>query len=631
MFGDFMTEETLLRIKEKLKNLPMSPGVYLMKNQNGDIIYVGKSKVLKSRVSSYFINSKSHTVKTRKMVDNVYDFDYMLTDSEVEALILECNLIKKHMPKYNILLKDDKQYPYIKITVKEPFPRIFLTRRLERDGSKYFGPYMSAGNTKETLELIKKIFKIRTCNKVLPRDIGKDRPCLYYHIGQCSAPCDGKISQEEYSELFNKISAVLGGDYSVIENILTEKMYKASDNLEFEKAAGYRDSIAHLKALDEKQKIISTNDDNRDIIGVFSDERDCCVQVFYMRGGKMLGSENYVFENFEDSVDSLISGFLKQFYFSSTSIPKEILIPVEIEDSAEISAWLSERSGHKITVRTPKRGDKAHTIAMVNKNAEESLRAHRFKRDREQTDQNAVLKELKDLLDLEETPFRIESYDISNISGVQSVGVCVVYDKAQPKKSAYRKFNIKTVEGANDYESTREVIYRRITRAYKEEDAIKDGTLDETKAKFLPLPDLILLDGGKGHVSAVKELFETMGEEIPVFGMVKDDRHRTSALTDETHEFDIDRDGELFKFLTRVQEEVHRFAITAFRKKHEKASVRSELDNIKGVGPAKRNKLLLAFSSIDKIKSASLEELSCAVDKGTAKNVYEYFRGEKQA
>ncbi len=620
-----MTEEILNRIKEKLKTLPMSPGVYLMKDRDGNIIYVGKSKVLKSRVSSYFINSKSHTVKTVKMVDNVYDFDYMLTDSEVEALILECNLIKEYMPKYNILLKDDKQYPYIKITVKEPYPRIFMTRRLVKDGSKYFGPYMSASNTKETLEIIKKIFKIRTCNKILPRDIGKDRPCLYYHIGQCSAPCDGRISQREYSEMFNQISSVLSGNYSVLEKALTDKMYKASDRLEFEKAAGYRDSIAHLKALDERQKMISTHEENRDIIGVFCDGTDCCVQVFYMRGGKMLGSENYVFEGFDDTVQELISSFIKQFYFSATSIPKEILIPVEIEDSDEISKWLTEKNGHKIYVHMPKRGDKAHTVAMVNKNAEESLKLHKFKRDRDQTDQNTVLKELKELLGLDDVPFRIESYDISNISGAQSVGVCVVYNKAHPQKSAYRKFNIRTVEGVNDYESTREVIFRRITNAYKEMDAIKSGALNQEKAKFLPLPDLILLDGGKGHVSAIKELLETMGEEIPVYGMVKDDRHRTAELTDENEEFDIDKDSELFKFLTRVQEEVHRFAITAFRKKHESASLRSELDDIKGVGPIKRNKLLLSFSSINKIKSASLDELESAVDKRTAKNVYEYY------
>ncbi len=598
-----------------------------MKNEAGDVIYVGKSKALKNRVSSYFINSKGHSVKTLRLVENICDFDYMVTDSEVEALILECNLIKKYKPKYNILLKDDKQYPYIKITSKEAFPRIFLTRRVVKDGSKYFGPYMSSANTKETLEIIRKVFKIRSCNRVLPRDIGKERPCLYYHIGECSAPCDGKISAEEYSEMFNKISSVLSGNYGVLTDELTEKMHRAADKLEFEKAASYRDSIAHLKALDEKQKMVSANEDNRDIIGFFRDGSDCCVQLFYMRGGKMLGSEKYVFENFEDTIPDLISSFIKQFYYSATSIPKEILIPAEIEDREGISLWLSEKCGRKINVHMPLRGSKARAVQMVNKNAEESLKLHKFKRDKDRTDQNAVLGELMELLGLDNVPTRIETYDISNISGAQSVGVCVVYNNARPLKSAYRKFNIKTVEGADDYESTREVIFRRINRAYEEEDRIREGSLDPAKAKFLPLPDLILLDGGRGHISKVRELFETMGEEIPVYGMVKDDKHRTRALTDMDFEFEIDKDGALFKFLAAMQEEVHRFAITAFRKKHEKASLKSELDDIKGIGPAKRNKLLLSFSSIGRIKSATLEELSGVIDKRAAQNVYDYYHG----
>lgn len=627
-----MEKETLLRIKEKLKTLPLKPGVYLMKNENGKIIYVGKSKALKNRVSSYFINSKSHNIKTQKMVSHVYDFEYMITDSEVEALILECNLIKKHQPKYNILLKDDKQYPYIKITSKEDYPRIFITRKLVKDGSKYFGPYMSAYNTKETLETIKKLFKIRSCNKVLPRDIGKDRPCLYYHIGQCSAPCAGKISKEEYSEMFNQIASVLNGNYSYLTKALTEKMYKASENLEFEKAAGYRDRIKHLEALDEHQKIIASDKENRDIIGIFKDDKDACIQVFYMRGGKMLGSERHIFENCEDSVEELISSFVKQFYFSSTNLPKEILLPAEIEDMENIEKWLCEKAGHKVALSVPKRGAKARSVQMVGSNAEESLKIHRFKRDKEQTDMNEILSSLMKVLNLDNVPHRIESYDISNISGAQSVGVCVVYNNARPLKSAYRKFNIKTVEGANDYESTREVIYRRISEAYKEEDLIAEGKLDSAKAKFLPLPDLILLDGGKGHVNFIRELFDTMGETIPVYGLVKDDKHRTRALTDVDSEFSIEPDSELFKFLTRVQDEVHRFAITAFRKKHEKSNVKSELDNIAGVGPKKRAKLLMCFSSVKRIKSATYEELCTAVDKATARSVYNYFndKAEKQ-
>ncbi|HIV85852.1 MAG TPA: excinuclease ABC subunit UvrC [Candidatus Monoglobus merdigallinarum] len=627
-----MNDEVMNRIKSKLKSLPLAPGVYLMKNRDGKIIYVGKSKALKNRVSSYFINSKGHTLKTRKLVENVYDFDYILTDSEVEALILECNLIKKHMPKYNILLKDDKQYPYIKITAAEAFPRIFITRRLLRDGSKYFGPYMSAMNTKETLELIKKIFKIRTCSKQLPQEIGKGRPCLYYQIGQCSAPCDGRITQEEYSAMFDKIADVLSGNYDELEQELKNKMLKAADNLEFERAAGYRDSIQHLKALGEKQKIVSSNYENRDIVGMFCEDKDYCVQIFYMRSGKIIGSENYVFENSDDSAEELISGFLKQFYFSVTDLPREVLLPVEIDDREEIGEWLTQKSGRKVNVHTPKRGEKARSVEMANKNASESLKLHKFKRNRDNTNRNKILKSLMDTLSLEKLPSRIESYDISNISGAQSVGVCVVYNNALPRKSAYRKFTVKTVEGADDYESTREVIFRRINRAYKEMDDIAAGTLTEDKAKFLPLPDLILLDGGKGHVSTVKELFETMGEDIPVFGMVKDDKHRTRGLTDEHHEIDVGSDSELFRFLCAVQEEVHRFAVTSFRKKFEKAGFHSVLDEIKGVGAARRNKLLLSFSSINRIKNAELSELEEVVDKTTAKNVYDYFHsgGDKQ-
>lgn len=622
--------ETLERIKEKIKNLPLSPGVYLMKDESGTIIYVGKSKALKSRVSSYFINSKNHTLKTRRLVENVFDFDYIITDSETEALILECNMIKKFMPKYNILLKDDKQYPYIKITIKDQYPKIFITRKLVKDGSKYFGPYMNSGYIRETLETIKRIFKIRSCNRVLPRDIGKERPCLYYHIGQCSAPCAGKISQQEYSEMFNKISSVLNGEYSILTKELTERMYKASDNLEFEKAAGYRDRIDQLKVLDEKQKITSTNRDNRDIIGVFQDKKDACVQLFYMRGGKMIGSEHYVFENCDDTIAELVSSFIKQFYFTSTNLPKEILIPADIEDRDEVEKWLNEKAGFKVNITVPKRGDKAHTINMVTKNAEESLRLHKFKRDKERTNQNEILKSLMDVLSLDSVPHRIESYDISNISGAKSVGVCVVYNNAKPLKNAYRKFNIKTVDGANDYESTREVIFRRISNAYKEEDAINAGELEYENAKFLPLPDLILLDGGKGHVNCIRELFDTMGEEIPVYGMVKDDKHRTRALTNQSMEYNIDKDSELFKFLTRLQDEVHRFAITAFRKKHEKSNLHSELDDIQGVGPKKRNLLLLYFSSIKNIKNAEYDELCMAVDKRTAKNVYDYFHSVEE-
>lgn len=617
-------------IKEKLKNLPMCPGVYIMRDADSNVIYVGKSKLLKNRVSQYFMNSKNHTPKTVAMVEHIADFDYIMTDTETEALVLECNLIKKYRPKYNILLKDDKQYPYIKLTLNEEYPRIYMTRKIKKDGSKYFGPYMSAFSVKNALEIIKRVFKVRSCAKNLPRDIGKGRPCLYYHIGQCSAPCSDKISKADYREAFEQITDVLDGKYDNIISKLECEMYAASEQLEFEKAGRYRDRIEGIKSLGEKQKIISTGEDNRDIIGVYKSEFESCVQVFYMRSGKIQGSEYFVINDADSTKEEILSEFIKQYYFSATNIPREILISDYIDDGDSIESWLSSKTGYKIKIHIPQRGEKAQLIKMVVKNAEESLKQHIFKRNREQMEQNDVLADLEKLLSLKTTPFRIESYDISNISGAQSIGVCIVYKNAKASKKDYRKFNIKTVVGADDYESMREVIARRINKAYEEEDAITNGMLSRDKAKFLPLPDLILLDGGKGHVSAINKLMETMGEEIPVFGLVKDDRHRTRGITDENEEFEIELDSVLFRFLFELQEEVHRFAITSFRKRHEKASVYSQLEAIPGIGEVKRKKLLEKFISIENIQNATYDELLTAVDKGAAKTVYNYFhRGDE--
>ena len=616
----------MVDLKAKLKELPMSPGVYIMRNSDGKVIYVGKSKHLKNRVSSYFIHSKNHTPKTVAMVENVADFDYIMTDSEVEALVLECNLIKKYLPKYNILLKDDKQYPYIKLTLNEDYPRIYMTRKLKKDGAKYFGPYMSSMMVRNALETIKRIFKVRSCNKGLPLNLEHARPCLYYHIGQCSAPCCNKISQEEYKDTFEQIASVLEGKYDSIIEELKKKMYEESDRLEFEKAARYRDKIESLKMLGEKQKMLSVGKDNRDIIGLFKGEFESCVQIFYMREGKIQGSEYFVFKDENSSPDEILSGFMKQYYYNATNIPGEILIPENIADDESMSEWLSDKVGHKIKILVPQRGEKAHLIKMVNKNAEETLRQHIFKRNREEMQQNDVLSELSKVLSLPTIPFRIESYDISNISGAQSIGVCVVYKNAKASKKDYRKFNIKTVDGADDYESTREVIARRINRAYDELEQISNGSLAEEKAKFLPLPDLILLDGGKGHVSAVRMLMDTLGEKIPVYGLVKDDKHRTRALTDIDEEFDVEPDSLLFRFLSEVQEEVHRFAITSFRKRHENATVYSMLEKIPGIGAAKRKKLLNTFITVERISKASYDELCSVLDKRSAKNVYEYFK-----
>lgn len=615
-------------IKQKLKNLPLCPGVYLMKDQDNEIIYVGKSKVLKNRVSQYFMQSKNHSPKTLAMVANIRDFDYMVTDNEVEALVLECTLIKKYRPKYNILLKDDKQYPYIKITVQEEYPRIYMTRKLRKDGARYFGPYMSAYMVKETLETIRKIFKVRSCSKNLPSEIGKSRPCLYYHINQCSAPCSNKISKEEYKEVFEKIVDVLDGKYQKIMDDLTQSMYQASEALEFERAARYRDRIESLKVLDEKQKMVSAKENNRDIIGFYRDNQEICIQVFYMRDGKICGSEYYVLEDADEDVGEVLSGFIKQYYFQSTMIPKEILLPLSFEDLSDVEAWMKNKTGYKISLLVPQRGEKAALMEMVNKNAAESLQKHRFMRNREQLKQNDILDELMRVLSLKNPPMRIESYDISNISGAENTGVCVVYKNARESKKDYRRFHVKSVEGADDYSSMREVIYRRYMRAYAEEDAIKAGTLQAEHAKFLPLPDLILLDGGKGHVSTIKLLMETLGEETPIYGLVKDDKHRTRGLTDEHEEVDIEKDGNLFRFLTCMQDEVHRFAISGFRKKHEEVSIHSELEEIPGIGPAKRKKLLQTFTNIDRIKRATQEELSEVVGEKLAIALLKYFHGE---
>lgn len=613
------------RIYEKLKNLPLSPGVYLMKNEDGTIIYVGKSKALKNRVSQYFQHNASHTGKTRAMVSHICDFDYILTDTEAEALALECNLIKKYSPRYNILLKDDKQYPYIKITVNEDFPKIMITRQVTQDGALYYGPYMSGYAVKDTVEVIRKIFKIRSCNKVLPRDIGKGRPCLMYHLKRCNAPCSGFVSKEDYRAVFDKIEDVLKGNITSLSEELEIEMYKASERLEFEKAAMFRDKIESLKVMKERQKITSAKRDNRDVVGIYFSGNECCVRMFYIRNGKTIGTENFVFQSGDNSEEEVLGSFIKQFYHSSTDIPAEIIIPMEIDEMEDVEKWLSENCGHKVRFNIPKKGDKARFLKMAEKNAEEAYKVHRFKYDKEQLNSNEILVSLKNLLKLEKAPCRIECYDISNISGRESVGAEIVYENAKPCRKKYRKYNIKSVDGANDYASMKEVIFRRFGEAYKEEELLASGQMKKGSEKFLPLPDLILLDGGKGHVSAVRELLSELEEDIPVFGLVKDDKHKTRGITDEYGEYGMSRDSSLFKFLFSMQEEVHRFAVTAFRKKHTNVTVSSELEKINGVGPEKRKKLLKYFGSVKNISKAKIEELELVIDLKTAKEVFDYF------
>lgn len=614
-------------IKEKLAMLPLCPGVYIMKDKNGSVIYVGKSKVLKNRVSQYFQNSSSHSVKTRMMVSHVEDFEYIITDNESEALALECNLIKKYKPKYNILLKDDKQYPCVKITMQEQFPRMFITRKQKKDGSIYLGPFMTTNNLKEAVEEIRKIFKIRSCKKRITEH-SSDRPCLYYQIGQCSAPCSGKITEQEYKDSLIHVSDILNGEYKNLLNSLQEKMIDASSKMEFERAAVYRDKIESIKSLGEKQKVISSKNDSMDFLGIYQEGEECCVQIFYYRGGKAVGSEYFTFNNEENSINAALESFVKQFYFTISAMPSLVFLSHEISDNGDIEEWLSQNFGHRVTFRVPKRGEKLKIMKMVLKNAEESLYKERMLKNRSESYQNRMIIRLSELLNLSVAPLKIESYDISNFSESSVTGVQIVYENAAPAKNKYRKYNIKTVVGQNDYDSMCEVIHRRINESYKEEDLIKDGSLLEKDAKFYPLPNLILLDGGKGHVSAVKALLDTMGEEIPVFGLVKDKFHRTRGITDENDEIPIDRNSELFKFLACMQDEVHRFAITASRKSHEKRNVRSELELIRGVGPVARKKLLKEFKSIKNIKNASPDEIEKVVSKSVAESIFNYFKGK---
>lgn len=614
------------KIQEKLKNIPMSPGVYIMKDLNGDVIYVGKSKVLKNRVSQYFQNTASHSQKTIVMVSKIDDFDYVLTDTEAEALALECNLIKRYKPQYNILLKDDKQYPYIKITMNEDYPRIMMTRIILRDGASYFGPYMSGFMVRDILEILKKIFQIRSCNKNLSRDIGKGRPCLLFHLNECSAPCANNISKEEYREIFDKIESVLKGDIKGITEELKKKMLKASENLEFEKAASYRDKIESIKTLSEKQKISTTKTDSRDVIGIYSENGESCIQVFYIRDGKTIGTEHFIFDTAESSGNEIIEAFIKQFYYGSTSIPREIVIPYSFNEIEDVETWLSSNCGHKVRLIVPQRAERYRFMQMVNKNAEEAYKLHKFKRDKDQSDSNKILALLRDTLNLSKVPYRIESYDISNISGQKSVGAQIVYENAKPAKKHYRKYNIKSISHSDDYKSMQEVIFRRFTEAYREEELLASGEIEQGKTKFLPLPDLILVDGGKGHVLAVKKVLEELCENVPVFGIVKNDKHQTRGLTSDNGEIDIEKNGELFKFFACMQDEVHRFAISAYRNKHKKSVTYSQLENIKGIGPKKRKKLLKYFKNINSIKNASLDELEIALDEKSALSVYEYFR-----
>lgn len=604
---------------DKVRALPNCPGVYIMRDQNGEIIYVGKAKNLKNRVSQYFQSGKSHTPKVAAMVSNVADFEYIMTETEFEALVLECNLIKSHRPKYNILLKDDKGYPYIKVTVNEPYPRILLARRVDNDGGRYFGPYLNTSIFNEIIDIAKKVFAIRSCKKVLPRDIGKGRPCLNYFINQCSAPCDNRISQQEYKSAFDDIIALLEGKHDETVSRLTEQMKEASARLEFERAAKIRDKISAIVKMSEKQRVVSTSLGNQDVIAFAQEGKTVCIQIFFMRSGKIVGRENYIVKNEQDSVKSrIMTDFVKQYYGMSSYIPKSIILQTKIEDRVLIEKWLSEKCGASIKIITPQKGEKLSIVNMVERNALEALKLYMMNKDKGKRKINDLLFELKETLGLKAAPMRIEAYDISNISGRDSVGVCVVFENGLSKKSDYRKFNIRTVEGSNDYESIKEVLYRRISNGIEGEEG------------FTPLPDLILLDGGKGHVNSAAEIMGFFRLDIPFFGLVKDDRHRTRGLTTGTEELAIKRQSASFAFLTRIQDEVHRFAVESHRKKHTKSLIASELESIQGVGEKRRALLLKHFKTVKALKEATKEEIISVkgIDKKTAEKIYDFFNGD---
>lgn len=614
----------------ELKNLPDRPGVYIMHDKDDTIIYVGKAKVLKNRVRQYFQKNSNHTPKVIAMVSHVAYFEYIVTDSETEALALECNLIKKHRPKYNILLKDDKQYPYIKVTINEPYPKVLKVRKLKKDGAKYYGPYVSGLTLKNTLELIQKLFKPPTCHRKFPEDIRKGRPCLNYHINNCFAPCTGKVTKEEYRQVFFNICRFLDGNHKELIASLTEEMNEAAKEMRYEKAADIRDKIRAVKDIEEKQKIVNTDrQDDRDVIALAGEDNIAFCEMFFIRAGKVIGRESYKIDNVTASSEKeIMTDFVKQFYQSAEYIPPEILTEYAIDDLDAISEWLRSLKKKKVRVENPQRGEKRQLIKMVHSNAEVALGNYKIRVMKER-EKNTVLDALQEALSLEKRPNRIESYDISNIQGADNVGAMVVFESGRAARRKHRLFKIKSFEGADDYAAMREVIYRRFRHALEEEDAIREGRLLRKDAKFLPLPDLILLDGGQGHLNTILELLEMIETDIPTFGMVKDDRHRTRGLVSKDGEIGINPQSAVFKFITLVQDEVHNTAISYHRKLHGK--ITSELDRIPGIGEKRRKALLTKFKTVDRIKTASVNELMGAegMNEKAAESVYNYFRSEE--
>ena len=618
----------MFNIEEELKKLPDQPGVYIMHDDKDAIIYIGKAVSLTKRVHQYFQASHNEGIKKAQMVKQIARFEYIITDSELEALVLECNLIKEHRPKYNTMLRDDKTYPYIKVTVGEDFPRVLFSRQQKRDKSRYFGPYTSAGAVKETIELVNKLYHLRTCNRVLPRDIGKERPCLNYHIKQCAGPCQGYISKEEYRKNVDKVIDFLNGNYAPIMNELETKMLEASEQMEFEKAIEYRNQLNSVRQVAQKQKITHTDGEDKDVIALAADDRDAVVQVFFIRDGKLIGRDHfYVKVGEDDTKEQILTTFIKQFYSGTPFFPREIMLQMDLAEREVLAEWLSQKRGSKVLIKVPQKGMKEKLVELAEKNAKLVLSQDREKMRREEGRTIGALKEIQNLLELEELQ-RIEAFDISNINGFETVGSMIVYEKGKPKRSDYRKFKLKTITGPDDYASMHEVLTRRFTHGMKEQEELAKKEMSAEFGSFTRFPDLIMMDGGRGQVNIALQVLDELHLNIPVCGMVKDDNHRTRGLYYHNIEIPIDRSSEGFKLITRVQDEAHRFAIEYHRSLRSKTQVHSILDDIPGIGSSRRKALMKKYQSLDAIKSATVEDLldTPSMNEQAAQSVYQFFR-----
>ena len=622
----------MFNVEEELKKLPRKPGVYIMRDDKDVILYVGKAINLHNRVRSYFRENIGRGPAIDQMVSLIARFEYIVTDSELEALVLENNLIKENSPKYNTLLKDDKTYPYIKVTVGEDYPRILFSRTMKKDKSRYFGPYTSAAAVKDTIELLNKLYQLRTCNRVLPRDIGNERPCLNYHIKQCLAPCQGYVSKEEYRQQVAGALEFLNGNYNPILKDLEEKMNKAAEAMEFEDAARYRDLFSSVRQVSQKQKITEGVGEDKDILALYQDETEAVVQVFFVRDGKLIGREHYYMTHVpENNKPAILQDFVKQFYAGTPFIPRELMLQYEIEDAELIEKWLSERKGSRVYLKVPKIGSKEKLVELAAQNAKLVLSQDREKLKREEGRTIGAVKEISDLLQLPLTgTARMEAYDISNINGFENVGSMVVYEKGKPKRSDYRKFKIKSVSGPDDYACMREVLTRRFRHGMEESKELEEQEMDQEYGSFTKFPDLILMDGGRGQVNIALSVLEELGIDIPVCGMVKDDNHRTRGLYYHNIELPIDTHSEGFKLITRIQDEAHRFAIEYHRSLRSKTQVKSVLDDIPGVGPARRKALMRHFKSLEEIRQASVEELMKIpeMNERTAEEIVTFFASQ---